>query len=755
MVYFLFYRYRGLFIFPWLFIFLVTVSHSQLKTDPNLGIIPAPYEIRLGKEMSNMYELSVFLDEKYANPFLDSLIGLMPSLIKVFTRDSSDVFIHFEQSELKDAYRLVIDTDRIDIEVSSTEGLQYALVSLVQMIQHTGFPLPVVEINDRPRFIYRGMHLDVCRHFFSVEEIKKHLDYMAFYKYNHFHWHLTEDQGWRIEIKKYPRLQEVAAFRKETLSGHYNDVPHTFDGQRYGGYYTHEDIREIVAYASQRHISIIPEIEMPGHSLAALAAYPELSCDPDKNYEVATKWGVFADVYCPTEATFTFLEGVIDEVIALFPGPYIHIGGDECPKEAWKNSPFCQELIQREGLKDENELQSYFISRMEKYINSRGKKIMGWDEILEGGLAPHATVMSWRGVKGGIEAALLGHDVIMTPGSHCYFDHYQSESPSEPVAIGGLTTLEKVYHWNPVPESLDSAYHKYILGGQANIWTEYIRTYAHVEYMSYARGMAMAEALWSGNKNYTDFLTRFIRHCEYWENKGAQVAFHVFDLKPRIIAGNGLPVTLEWETQPDADIYFSYHNQEFQLLDASLPFSVEKSGTFTFFQRSEDREGRHLSLNFDLHKGTQAQVTLVHPPTSPYIGQGAGSLVNGVHGSDHKYGGSEWLGFSGQNCELQMDFREKTYLNEILFRFYKGEGQWIYLPEKVELWVSEDGKDFEKLAETYDIGTNEKVATVSISYLNTHTRYLKILIHNFGEIPLGRQGAGHGAWLFVDEIVVR
>jgi hexosaminidase len=748
-------RYFILWALPWILILFGFDIKSLPETDKNLGIIPAPSEIRTDNVPGLLKHLNIYLDDEYQNAYLDSLMMRVPGVSKVQDMAMSNVFIQHVQDMHKDAYHLVVGKNKIDIEISSAHGLQHALVSLVQMIIYSGFPLPLAEIKDQPRFSYRGMHLDVCRHFFGVEDIKKYLDYMAYYKYNHFHWHLTEDQGWRIEIKKYPRLQEVAAYRNETLVGHYNDMPHRFDGIKYGGFYTQEEVREIVAYARDRHIVVIPEIEMPGHSLAALAAYPELGCEPQKNYEVATKWGVFKDVYCPTETTFKFLQGVIDEVITLFPGPYIHIGGDECPKEAWKNSRFCQELIAKEGLHDENGLQSYFIRRMEKYILSKGKTIIGWDEILEGGLAPHATVMSWRGVKGGLEAARLGHDVIMTPGSHCYFDHYQSESHTEPLAIGGLTTLEKVYKWNPVPESLEQDKQKYILGGQANVWTEYIRTYPEVEYMAYARGMAMAEVLWTGRKDYRDFIVRFKKHCDDWQKKGTQMAFHVYDLKPQIMAGTGQPVTLKFETLDGADISFSYAGEEFQKWDTSRFFQIEKSGMFTFVQGSQHRQGTPLHLNFDLHKGTQATLMLATSPTPPYTGQGSGSLVNGILGSDIKYGGSEWLGFSGKDCEGILDFGEVMELNEIQFRFFKGEGQWIYLPSRLEIWMSDDGQNYRKWTETDNIKTDEKVAVTTFVNLKMNTRFVKFYIRNFGKIPAGRQGAGHGAWLFVDEIMVR
>lgn len=371
--------------------------------------------------------------------------------------------------------------------------------------------IPACFITDKPRFSYRGLHLDVCRHFFPVEEIKKYIDILALHKINKFHWHLTEDQGWRIEIKKYPDLTLVGSKRKETLSGSNRDRPRVYDGIPYEGFYTQEEIREVVRYATERFVTVIPEIEMPGHAMAAIASYPELSCN-GKPVDVATGWGVFDDVFCAgKETTFAFLEDVLDEVMDLFPSEYIHIGGDECPKVRWEKCPYCQKRIKEEGLNDEHELQSYFITRIEKYLNSKGRKIIGWDEILEGGLAPEATVMSWRGIKGGIEAARMDHDVIMTPGTHMYLDHYQSEPEGEPMAIGGYSPLEWVYSYEPVPEELTVEEGKYVLGLQGNVWTEYIPTSEHMEYMAFPRAFAIAETGWTPamKKDFEDFLARF------------------------------------------------------------------------------------------------------------------------------------------------------------------------------------------------------------------------------------------------------
>ncbi len=407
--------------------------------------------------------------------------------------------ITFEKSEGLDheAYQLSIDNTGIHIKASSAEGFFYGTQSLIQLLPANKkiALLPYMEIEDQPRFKWRGLHLDVGRHFYSVDFIKKYIDLMALYKLNTFHWHLTEDQGWRIEIKKYPKLTEIGSKRKETIVEK-NFDPYVGDGKPYGGFYTQEEVKEVVAYAAARQITVVPEIEMPGHSLGALAAYPELGCGPGP-YEVGTKWGVYEDIYCPSEKTFAFLEDVLTEVMELFPSEYIHIGGDEAPKAVWKKSTLAQQVIKREGLKDEFELQSYFIQRMEKFLISKGRKLIGWDEILEGGLAPQAAVMSWRGEAGGIEAADAGHYVVMSPNGDMYFDHYQADPKFEPLAIGGYTTLESVYGYEPIPSALEESAHKYVLGAQANVWTEYMKTSEHVEYMAYPRVVALSEVLWT------------------------------------------------------------------------------------------------------------------------------------------------------------------------------------------------------------------------------------------------------------------
>ncbi len=506
-------------------------SGSHRNSDKTIALIPTPVSITtlsgsfVFSDKSRIV-LSVLNSEtRLAADYLARLIknptGLALS-VDVGTKPArNSVFMTLDTAIKNDeGYLLKVTPKKIIIKAKSAVGLFYAVQTIRQLlpvevenqvvVEGIKLSVPACEIKDEPRFVYRGMHLDVGRHMFPVASIKRYIDMIALHKMNKFHWHLTEDQGWRIEIKKYPKLTETGAFRKETIVGHAGKPPLVYDGKPYGGFYTQDEVREVIAYAASRFITIIPEIEMPGHALAALASYPELSCTGGP-FEVGTKWGVFDDVYCAgKEATFSFLEDVLTEVIDLFPGKYIHIGGDECPKVRWEKCPFCQKRIKDKGLKDEQELQSYFIQRIEKFLVSKGRKLIGWDEILEGGLAPEATVMSWRGTEGGIAAAKEKHDVIMTPSKYVYLDYYQSEPEGEPLAIGGYLPLERVYSYDPMPAELTADEQKYILGVQGNVWTEYISTPEQLEYMTYPRMFAIAETGWSPErlKDFEEFLSR-------------------------------------------------------------------------------------------------------------------------------------------------------------------------------------------------------------------------------------------------------
>ena len=507
-----------------LIVFILSLNGCKKDSNPKteINIIPLPTsqvsssgEFIIDNNIGIVYNDSFNISANFLKNYIEK-----GSKFKFKDENPKRVieFINDESILNSEAYILEINPSKILIKASTDQGAFYAVQTLRQLLppefengtfSNSKVSIPSIIIEDEPQYKYRGMHLDVGRHMYTTTFIKKYIDALAMLKMNTFHWHLTEDQGWRIEIKKYPKLQEIAAYRNETIIGHNRDQPQQFDGKKYGGYYTQDEIKDIVEYAKKRHVTIIPEIELPGHSQAAITAYPELGCTGEQ-IEVATKWGVFEEIYCSKDSTFEFLEDVLDEVIELFPSEYIHIGGDEAPKARWEKCENCQNRIKEEGLKDEHELQSYFISRIEKYLNSKGRQIIGWDEILEGGLAPNATVMSWRGISGAIEAAKQNHDVIMTPTSHCYFDYYQSENENEPLAIGGFLPLKKVYTFNPIPEELTTEQAKHVLGVQGNVWTEYMPTIKSVEYMLFPRVFAMSELNWSkpNQKNYDDFALR-------------------------------------------------------------------------------------------------------------------------------------------------------------------------------------------------------------------------------------------------------
>lgn len=530
---------------PLLVCALILLLPFSLLAQSQYPIIPLPSKLtpREGQfRFSKTTRLVLPLADKGLKPVVDFFAAQLRTAtglpLAYFSANSTAIppgthvfFIEAPAGKVgPEGYRLTIEPDRIGIVAATPKGYFYGIQTLLQLLPPEAFSpqlikdvdwvLPCLQIEDEPRFSYRGLHLDVGRHFFPVPFIKKYIDLIALHKLNTFHWHLTEDQGWRIEIKKYPKLTQIGSKRKETIIGHARreNKAYTgkYDGQEYGGFYTQAEIRDVVRYAQARFVTIIPEIELPGHALAALAAYPELGCKPDTTYRVATTWGVFEDVFCPREVTFKFLEDVLTEVMDLFPGPYIHIGGDECPKKQWRESQFCQDLMKKQGLKDEHELQSYFVGRIEKFITSKGRKLIGWDEILEGGLSPNATVMSWRGTEGGIAAARQNHDAVMTPSSHVYLDYYQTEAKSEPVVIGSYTPLAKVYGYEPVPAELKPAEAKHILGTQANVWTEYMKTSDQVEYMVFPRACALAEVAWSLKEccTYADFVSRLSTHVK-------------------------------------------------------------------------------------------------------------------------------------------------------------------------------------------------------------------------------------------------
>lgn len=666
-----------------------------------------------------------------------------------------NVFIILEKtsSQHKDFYRIDAKDSLIKIQFTNPDSKFYALQTLAQIINQSGESgkIPNFLIEDYPKYKWRGMHLDVCRHFFTKDEVKKYIDYLAMYKINTFHWHLTDDQGWRIEIKKYPKLTEIGAWRNGSMIGHYSEQ--RFDNKRYGGFYTQDEIREVVKYAADRHINIVPEIEMPGHAVAAIASYPFLGCT-GKQIEVEKKWGVFEDIFCPKEETFTFLEDVLTEVMALFPTKTIHIGGDEAPKTRWKECAHCQALIKKEGLKDEHGLQSYFITRIEKFLNSKGRNIIGWDEILEGGLAPNAAVMSWRGTEGGIAAAKSGHYAVLTPGSPMYFDHYQGDPKNEPVGFGGFNPLEKVYQFNPLPKELASGEQKFIWGTQANLWTEYINDFKHVEYMLFPRLMALSEVAWgtSQPEKYNDFQQRVFENLKTLDKIGVNYSRSLYNLSSvSSVAKNGKDRLLFSIKgfQGDKNIFYttdgSEPNAKSNVYKNPIPVNSDVTVKAAYFEDGV-MKSKVLEQKFYVSKSTGQKITLKQQPDQRYFGIGAETLIDGLKGDPAKFG-KDWLGFRS-DAEATIELPQKTEVSNLKINFVSAVTSWIHLPKSIKIKFPETGKTYEVKAEEIK-STN---GIVNFNFPKTSATKVVVEVENAGIIPDELDGAGNTSWLFIDEI---
>lgn len=668
-----------------------------------------------------------------------------------------------------DAYSLTVTETRITIEGSSGAGVFYGIQTLRKSIpigkKNSKIMFPAVNLQDYPRFQYRGAMLDVSRHFFSPEFVKKYIDILALHNLNRMHWHLSDDQGWRIEIKKYPELTSGGSQRKETVIGRNSSVS---DGKPYGGFYTQEQIKDIVDYANKRFITIIPEIDLPGHMLAALTAYPELGCTGGP-YEVGTKWGVYDDVLCVgNEKTFTFLEDVFTELLQLFPSKYIHIGGDECPKVRWQSCSKCQAKIKELGLtKDdkhsaEEKLQSYCISRMEKFLNSKGRNIIGWDEILEGGLAPNATVMSWRGVEGGIAAAKQGNDVIMTPTSHLYFDYYQTkDTKNEPLAFGGLVTLEKVYSFNPIPDELVGNERKHIIGVQANLWTEYIETPEHVEYMMLPRLAALSEVQWSApeKKDYKDFMSRLFTMTKLYDKLGYNYSKRLFDIETTTTFEDKT-IVVSFSTIDNAPIYYT--------LDGSTPTTnstkytepirIDKSAELRAVAIRGDVVSNVYEDSFNFNKATLKPIKANIEPTAKYAFGGINTLVDGKRGGG-SYSDGSWIGYFGEDFEAVIDLQSAQDVSSVKIGTFVSVGDWVFGATSFKVAVSDDNTNFKEVfSKTYPVleATQETgVIDLVASFDKTKAKYVKVSVGVTKSMPEWHTGKGRPSFLFLDEIIVQ
>ena len=667
----------------------------------------------------------------------------------------------------KEAYQVTITANNITINGASKAGTFYGVQFLrksipVQKVSKVTFPAKI--ITDKPYFAYRGAHLDSARHFFSADSVRIYIDMLALHNINKFHWHLTDDQGWRFESKKYPELTVVGSTRSQTMLGKEWDK---FDGKPHSGFYTQQEMKELVKYAAERNITIIPEIDLPGHMVAVLATYPKLGCTGGP-YKVRETWGVAEDVLCAgNDETYDFIKNILEEVTEIFPSEYIHIGGDECPKNSWKKCPKCQAKIKALGIKGdakhtaEEYLQSHIITFAEEVLAKKGRKMIGWDEILEGGLAPNATVMSWRGIGGAIEAAKSNHDAIMTPMSFCYFDFYQTDkTDKEPLAIGNYLPVERVYSFNPYPEALNKEQQKHILGVQANIWTEYIQTFKHVEYMALPRMAALAEVQWvtpTKPKNYQEFLQRLMRLLPIYEVEGYTYAKHIFDLRAEVKPGVD-EINVTFSCLQDTPIYYTTDGSEPTKNSNVYKEPLKLTQNTNLKAKVFGKEGEsEFNQEFFFNKATVRPIEFLSKPTQNYAYNGAITLVDGRKGGTNSRS-SEWLGFSEAPCEALITLKDNTLVKEVSFNAFIETGDWIYPPTNFEVWGSKDGKNYELLGkESYSLPKEhfKEIKTYTLSFPAKEVTYLKVKINEVNKIPAFHEGAaGKPGFLFIDEIQV-
>mgnify|MGYP000344488147 FL=1 len=759
---------------------LMTACSNQPTTVANYEVVPMPLEINTTQQASFLLKSGVTVYYPAGNEKMQRNAEFLASYVKAQTGIELQVQAGEGGKEgivlqlglandNPEAYQLKVDASQVVISSPSEAGVFYGIQTLrkaVDVAEGSNVELPAVEIKDQPRFGYRGMMLDVGRHFFSMDEIKTYIDMMALHNINRFHWHLSEDQGWRIEIKKYPKLTEIGSMRKETVIGHNSGK---YDGKPYGGFYTQEQAKEIVAYAAERYITVIPEIDLPGHMQAALAAYPELGCTGGP-YEVWTQWGVSDNVLCAgNDQTIQFIKDVLAEIVEIFPSEYIHVGGDECPKVKWSTCPKCQARIKALGLKSDNKhtkeerLQSYVIHEAEEFLNSKGRKMIGWDETLEGGLAPNATVMSWRGEAGGIEAAKQHHDVVMTPNTYLYFDYYQSkDTETEPMAIGGYLPIERVYSYEPMPKSLSPEEQKYIVGVQANLWTEYIPDFKQVQYMVLPRMAALSESQWCApeKKNYEAFLQRVSRLVNIYAKNGWNYATHIFDvmldLKPNTETGTLDAVA---RTIDNAPIYYTLDGSEPTTASEKYTdvIKIDKPCTLRTVAIRPSGSSKITKDEISFSKSSMKPITMLQPINKQYEFSGATVLVDGMTGNMN-YKTGRWIAFYTNDLEAVIDLKEATEISSMTLHTCVEKGDWIFDTRGITVSVSDDNQTFKEVAsEAYpvfnDTATTE-IYTHELKFDPVKTRYVKVKALSEQKIPSWHGGKGNPGFLFVDEIIL-
>ncbi|MEN7547429.1 glycoside hydrolase family 20 protein [Rapidithrix thailandica] len=759
-------------------------QNEKTFTEKEVNIVPKPLKLELGKKSFQISSKTSFYVEDDAQvEIVRHLTGLFKTVagwepeVKVGEKATKNaVVLSTKEGMGEEAYELTVTPELITMQASAPAGFFYGIQTLRQLLpvqiegtslaENTKWLVPEIHISDAPRFVWRGFMLDVSRHFFTKEEVKKVIDYMAMHKMNTFHWHLIDDQGWRIEIKKYPKLTEVGAWRVDHEDKQWSARPRQQPGEKatYGGFYTQEDIKEVIAYAKSRYINVVPEIEMPAHVSSGVAAYPEFSCKGEPVTVPSGGLWPITDIYCAgNDATFTFLEDVLTEVMALFPSPYIHIGGDEATKTEWARCAKCQKRIQTEGLNNVEELQSYFVKRIETFLNENNRTLIGWDEILEGGLAPKATVMSWRGFKGGVEAAEHGHDVVMSPTSHCYFDYYQGPQDQEPPAFNAYLPLSKVYQFDPVHESMNEEQAKRVLGGQANLWTEHVPNFEHLQYMAFPRLAAMGEALWTpkAQLNWDDFIGRMETQLQRYDAKGINYAKSIYTVTPGITFDpekKSVAVALSTEASY-VDIHYTIDGSEPGTTSPkySQPFALEQSATIKAVSVKDGKlVGKVMSKKIDLHKATVKKVTYEEAPHKSYPGTEY-TLVDCLKGSSNHSDG-HWQGWEGKDMDIVIDLEKEIPVNHLTINALQKSGAWIILPKEVEFQVSTDGENFTKVgAATHTIdplSPDTMMKELGVEVKDLSARYVKVIARNFGKGPKGHMAEGKNVWLFVSEVIV-
>ena len=714
------------------------------------------------RKMQDNAEFLVDYVERQTGVKLTSHAGMPVDGAICLTLDLSD--------DNAEAYKLIVNDKRVCISGASEAGVFYGIQTLrksLPVAQDINVNLSAVEIYDKPRFAYRGAMLDVARHFYTVDEVKTFIDMLALHNINRFHWHLTDDQGWRIEIKKYPKLVSVASERKETVVGRwYSGI---YDGKSYGGYYTQDELRDVIDYAAKRHITIIPEVDLPGHMQAALTAYPELGCTGGP-YEVRTIWGVSQDVLCVgNDFTLQFVKDVLSEVADIFPSEYIHIGGDECPKVRWEKCPKCQERIKSLGLKSdakhtkEQRLQSYVIQEAAKYLKEKGKRIIGWTEILEGGLVPDATLMSWIGESGGIEAAHQHHDVIMTPNTYLYFDYYQSKKvEDEPLAIGGYLPIEKTYNYEPMPKELTEEEQQYIKGVQANLWTEYIPVFSQVQYMVLPRLGAAAEVQWTdpSKKDYKDFLRRVPHLVAVYDCYGWNYATHVYDVNVDMKADTVNHVlNVQLSTMADDPIYYTLDGQDptEKSLKYTKPFTIDQSVVLKTMAVHPDRTSKISVDTIRFNKATLKPVVLLQPNEFRFSPDGPVVLVDGRNGN-HSFDTGAWLAVAGNDLEAVINMQAETILSSASVHVYVRKDAWLFDARGFSVSVSSDNKNYKEVAsqeyKQMQESDSDGIIEHELSFDPCKATYVKIKVISEKSMPDWHWDAGKAPFLLVDEIIL-